>query len=255
MGDDMGERTSPQRTGASIQRALAGAADLEDFLRAVVDQAETVVGVEGSYAIATLLYGAPLAVATSDRDAWDADQVEFDTDSGPCVEALREGVTTNVEDLRQDQRWPAWAAVAATLGFRSAAAVPVAADGQPHRLTLNFYSRTPAAYSQESLRRGEEFLTEVAEAIPVALRIFDQSRTIDDLQAAMAGRSTIDQALGVLMAQNRCTREEAFGILRRASQNRNVKLRDVAAAIIARYTGHQAPPAATVRLPSTDQRG
>ena len=46
------------------------------------------------------------------------------------------------------------------------------------------------------------------------------------------------------MTQNQCTPETAFGILRRASQNRNVKLRDVAATIIERFTGHPAadPP-------------
>jgi hypothetical protein len=46
------------------------------------------------------------------------------------------------------------------------------------------------------------------------------------------------------MSQNHCTRDTAFGILRRASQNRNVKVRDVAATIIERFTGHPAadPP-------------
>jgi AmiR/NasT family two-component response regulator len=70
------------------------------------------------------------------------------------------------------------------------------------------------------------------------------------LQQALASRSTIDQALGVLMAQNHCTRDEAFGILRRASQNRNVKLRDVAAAVIHRFTGHPAEPPPPFRRPA-----
>ena len=41
--------------------------------------------------------------------------------------------------------------------------------------------------------------------------------------------------------------DEAFGILRRASQNRNVKLRDVAAAVIARFTGHEPATAPAFR--------
>lgn len=44
------------------------------------------------------------------------------------------------------------------------------------------------------------------------------------------------------MAQNRCTAEAAFGLLRRASQNHNLNLREVAATIIERYTGHAAAP-------------
>lgn len=91
-------------------------------------------------------------------------------------------MSTNVDDLQHEDRWSAWAAVASTLGFRSAAAVPVEADGQPHRLTLSLYSRGTAAFTDKALRRGEVFLLEVARAIPLALRIFDQSKTIEDLQ-------------------------------------------------------------------------
>ena len=86
--------------------------------------------------------------------------------------------------------------------------------------------------------------------MPVAVRLARQSTEVAHLQQALVSRSTIDQALGVLMGQNRCSRDEAFGILRRASQNRNIKLRDVAAAVIDRYTGHPASPPSTFRPPS-----
>jgi len=60
------------------------------------------------------------------------------------------------------------------------------------------------------------------------------------LEQALANRSTIYQALGVMMSQNRCSRDAAMGILRRASQDRNIKLREVAATIIERFTDHPA---------------
>jgi AmiR/NasT family two-component response regulator len=50
----------------------------------------------------------------------------------------------------------------------------------------------------------------------------------------------IDQALGILMAQQRCSADEAFALLRTHSQNNNRKLRDVAADLITRVTGQ--PP-------------
>jgi AmiR/NasT family two-component response regulator len=58
----------------------------------------------------------------------------------------------------------------------------------------------------------------------------------------MATRSIIDQAMGVIMAQNRCSSDTAFGILRRASQNRNLKLWHVAGDIITAVTGTPATP-------------
>jgi AmiR/NasT family two-component response regulator len=42
------------------------------------------------------------------------------------------------------------------------------------------------------------------------------------------------------MGQNRCTADEAFEVLRTASQNRNVKLRDIAADMVTAVSG-QAP--------------
>lgn len=49
----------------------------------------------------------------------------------------------------------------------------------------------------------------------------------------MKSRTTIDLAAGVIMAQNRCSQATAMGILKNASSARNVKLRDVAATVIA----------------------
>jgi AmiR/NasT family two-component response regulator len=68
----------------------------------------------------------------------------------------------------------------------------------------------------------------------------------ENLQHALASRAVIDQALGIIMGQNRCTADEAFDILRATSQNRNVKLRDVAAAMVAAVSGH--PPVSGARF-------
>jgi AmiR/NasT family two-component response regulator len=49
----------------------------------------------------------------------------------------------------------------------------------------------------------------------------------------MESRTTIDLATGAIMAQNRCIQETAIRILRIASNTRNVKLRDIAASVVA----------------------
>ena len=66
------------------------------------------------------------------------------------------------------------------------------------------------------------------------------------LQNALASRAVIDQALGIIMGQNRCTADEAFDLLRTISQNRNIKLRDIAAELITAVTGQ--PPASEPRF-------
>ena len=57
------------------------------------------------------------------------------------------------------------------------------------------------------------------------------------MAAAMESRAVIDMAVGVVMAQNRCTPEEAFAFLRSASNSRNTKLREVAASVVASIAG------------------
>jgi AmiR/NasT family two-component response regulator len=68
----------------------------------------------------------------------------------------------------------------------------------------------------------------------------------DHLQTALVSRAVIDQALGIIMGQNRCSADEAFDVLRRTSQNRNIKLRDIAADMVTAVSGR--PPADNPRF-------
>jgi AmiR/NasT family two-component response regulator len=84
------------------------------------------------------------------------------------------------------------------------------------------------------------FAGHCAAALALSLRQADQAQVQLQLREAMASRTVIDQAMGILMAQQRCTADEAFETLRAASQHRNRKLRGVAADIIIRVSGQ--PP-------------
>ncbi|WP_347877652.1 ANTAR domain-containing protein [Paenarthrobacter sp. MSM-2-10-13] len=64
------------------------------------------------------------------------------------------------------------------------------------------------------------------------MRIAAADTLAEDLKAAMARRTAIDLACGMIMAQSRCTQDEAFAFLQKASQNRNEKLHAVAEGII-----------------------
>jgi hypothetical protein len=224
-----------------LRELLSTTGEVEEYLQSAVESVAGLIESDGSYTLSTVLYGDPVTVATTDRNAWEADQVEFDVADGPCFEVLVKGEVFGGIDLRTDRRWPAWAAVATLLGFGSALAVGGTLEsGQ--KLVLNGYGGTDALLGPDVVDRAQQFVDELTFTMPIALRLARQWTEVSQLQEALASRSTIDQALGVLMSQNRCTRDEAFAVLRRASQNRNIKLRDVAAAIISRFTGHAAEP-------------
>lgn len=63
----------------------------------------------------------------------------------------------------------------------------------------------------------------------------------DQLVRALSSRAVIDQARGMLMALAPCSSERAWGLLVDVSQHCNIKLRDVAAALIATARGEPPP--------------
>ncbi|UVJ41242.1 ANTAR domain-containing protein [Arthrobacter sp. CJ23] len=70
-------------------------------------------------------------------------------------------------------------------------------------------------------------------ALRLSVRIARLSESRQNLMAAMESRTVIDLAAGVIMAENRCSQNDALTILKNASNYRNIKLRDLAASIVA----------------------
>jgi hypothetical protein len=117
-------------------------------------------------------------------------------------------------------------------GVRSSLSVPLPYQGSTIG-ALNIYSTQVAAFaSPESLRAGLEVAETIAVAVANADAHWQVSEQARNMRLAMESRSMIEQAKGVLMAQRRVTPEQAFEILREASQRYNRKLRDIAAGIV-----------------------
>lgn len=136
-------------------------------------------------------------------------------------------------------RWGDYPAYAASCGIRSSLSLPVAAHTDTAG-ALNFYADPPDAFADSDLAALRALATQATEGIALSQRISDAQEFADQMQTAMRSRSVIDQALGIIMGQRHCTADEAFNILRSASQHRNVKLRDVCAQLVASVTGR--PP-------------
>nr|MDQ3989594.1 GAF and ANTAR domain-containing protein [Actinomycetota bacterium] len=124
-------------------------------------------------------------------------------------------------------------------GVRSSLSLPLR-DGIAG--ALNLYASRPRAFGETEREYGQRFAAEASRALALASRMARQSELTTQLEAALASRATIDQAIGIIMGQNRCDADHAFGLLRAASQNRNVKLRSVAAEIVTAVSGNLATP-------------
>ncbi len=102
---------------------------------------------------------------------------------------------------------------------------------------LNLYARKPSAFAEADLSALRILAGQATGAIALAQRIAEKEQYAADLQAAMASRTIIDQAIGVIMGQQRCPADQAFALLRQASQHRNIKLCDLCAEMLTSIGG------------------
>ena len=159
------------------------------------------------------------------------DTAQYRTGDGPCLDAFRDGRACAIASTANDDRWPAFAAACLEHGIRSTVSVPVIARGAVLG-SLNFYALAEEAYSPEDIDLATAFAAEAAIVISNARAVTGAQRVADQLSLALESRIVIEQAKGLLMAGVR-TADDAFEILRRASQRENRKVRDVAADVVA----------------------
>ncbi|MFE9001155.1 GAF and ANTAR domain-containing protein [Streptomyces sp. NPDC007875] len=151
-----------------------------------------------------------------------SDQLQERLGEGPCFDAaLRSQRVYRIQDLAEPQeRWPEFGGRARALGVGSMMGF-LLYTGEEELGSLNLYARRPAAFTKGSETAGWLLASHAAVA-------FSSARTADQLQQALASRHTIGEAMGILMERLGVGEDDAFNVLRRVSQERNMKLRDIA---------------------------
>jgi GAF domain-containing protein len=230
---------------AELQQLLLAGDDVSDFLQQLARLATGMLPGQASCGITIRRDRRPVTVASSDHRASQVDEIQYGHDSGPCLTSLDTGEVIVIDDLATDDRWAEYQMPALSHGVRSSLSLPLDADGTVVG-ALNFYGTVPRTFGPEEQLAGRRFAEEASRALTLALRLADQTEMSENLRSTLASRAVIDQAIGIIMGQNRCTADEGFELLRTASQNRNMKLRDIAADIVTSVSGR--PPASAPRF-------
>lgn len=230
-----GESTAHTATSISehLHEELLNSEDVEEFLDEVARVSARSFSVPGDEVICgiTLLRERKAAlVAGSEAAAKDLGQIEQST-SGPGLEASLGQVTVHIPRIERDGRWPEYSEAVLDQGIRSVLAIPFLLEGET-RVTLVLYSQRESRFERQILERAEDFVGQTSLALRLALRFAHYSEAAADLRATLESRTVIDMAVGIIMAQNRCSQQEAFELLKTASSTRNSKLHKVAAAVV-----------------------
>jgi len=159
------------------------------------------------------------ATATSPR-VEESDRIQRETGEGPCYAASTAPEIFSVPDTHAEPRWPDWASAVAGMGIRSAIGVPLRTHDRNYG-ALNLYSDTPGAFGEDDIAVALIFARHASIAL-------DGASKQESFVHAIDARKAIGQAQGIIMERYNVTAETAFDVLRRFSQDNNLKLRVVA---------------------------
>lgn len=222
------------RTGvafAELSDLLVAMPDVNTVLQHTAVLAAAAVAPYTSCGITLVRSGPVLTVAASDGRTPQIDERQYETDEGPCLDALRHGVTVDVPRLADDHRWPRYRDHAFALGVRSSLSLPLRI-GPDVVGAVNFYGDRVERFGDRERDHADVYARQLENVLVVGVRHFEQLEVLEQLRSALACRTTIDQAIGVLVERERVTPAQAFVLLRRACQNSNVTLPTVAAVLV-----------------------
>lgn len=232
-----GDRSDIAANFAGIARSLYAARTVQETLQRIVDlSVDTIEGCSGagiSYVqgddIVTPVWTSPIVLKI--------DEMQYLTGQGPCLDAIATGESFYADDLRSDARWPEFGPMAAAEGRRSLLSFCLA--GETTLGALNLYAQLPRAFGATDRATALVFATHAGVALAAAseleqanLALSVELKRLENLHEALASRQVIGRAEGILMQRELITADEAFDLLRRASQHLNTKLREVAQIVV-----------------------
>ncbi len=162
--------------------------------------------------------------ATSDLPP-KVDQIQYRLGSGPCVDAIVERGAFCIGELETDDRWPEFGReAAARYGIHSMLSIRMFVEDVDLRVGLNLYSSKADAFDESDETTATLLATHGALALTAARR----RDKISNLEFALSTSRHIGAAMGILMATQKVTDDQAFDLLRIASQATHRKVTEIA---------------------------
>jgi GAF domain-containing protein len=210
---------------AELARSVAAPRDIDDVLSNVT--ATTVELLPGADTAGVLLVskgGKFESLYGTSELIYEVDRLQEKHNAGPCVEAAINELVVRTEDFETETRWPQYSKEVCELGVRSSISFKLY-TGDRTAGALNVFSRRPHSFDADSEVIGSILAAHAAAAILA-------SRDSQQLQTALLSRDLIGQAKGILMERFDVDAVGAFEMLRKLSQQMNVRLAEVARRVV-----------------------
>jgi GAF domain-containing protein len=216
---------------AELALITVNADPAERTLHRVAELAKRSLGGAEDVSLTVIRDKQPHTVIFTGALAVDLDERQYELGFGPCLDAAKTGQTILLDTSAVDSAYNEFARIAARAGVRHVVSVglPLA---QRSIGGLNIYCTADAPIGSEFVEHAEVFAGYAAVAVNNVTSYADVADDAANMRAAMVSRAVIEQAKGIIMGRDHATAEEAFDILRRISQQKNVKVRQLAQALV-----------------------
>jgi GAF domain-containing protein len=223
----------------ALSQTLSGRVPFEETLTQVARiTVQAISGADGAGVTLLEKRCDPMIVASAPF-VREIDTIQHRLGQGPCISAIADNQALRSGSLISDKRWPKFASRVGNLGVSRAQSVLSLPLRLPGRVigSLNVYAHVEHAFSEDSVRRGEDFAA--AAAVTVSnMQALDQAQLYaSQLEEALHSRATIDQAIGIIRSRTGGTTEEALDSLRAISQRENKRLSAVAELLVDQSAG------------------
>jgi GAF domain-containing protein len=203
---------------------------IDAFLHRVADLTVALVPACDASSLSVTNDGRVFTRVSSHEVAQRADEVQYRTGHGPCLEAIERGQPVVSRPLKQEERWEKFTPLAADEGVIGVCSMPLHVKDRTVG-AFNLYSLTEA-FGPEDQRLAEDFAAQAAVVVSNAGGYYRARELAQHLDEALKSRDIIGQAKGIIMERERLTADQAFDMLRKVSQDKHVKLRDVAELVV-----------------------
>ena len=220
--------SEPKHVFQTLARLIYSGSTFDEIYQQLVDTAPRIVaGCDHASLMLARRDGYETAAA-SDDVARRVDALERELGEGPCVDAIDEEAGQIDPDITRHSTWPRLAErVIAETPVRGMAGYRIVIEGKKVG-ALNLFSDTPGAFETDGADQGAV----LSAFASVALMSMANRDRADSLRRGLESNREVGKAIGLLMAAHHIGSEEAFEVLRKASNDMNMKLTEVAREVI-----------------------
>jgi transcriptional regulator with GAF, ATPase, and Fis domain len=220
----------------SLATTLAEGYDVIDLLSQLTADCARLLDIAAAGLLLADRNGVLHVLAASSEETRQLEILQLQREQGPCLDCFHSRSPIVVESLiREAHRWPQFAEAALNAGFRSVHAIPMRLHDNALG-ALGLFGTTAGALNDADLRLARAFADVASVALVQGRAAEDQVTVNVQLQRALTSRIILEQAKGILAQVGDLDMNGAFAHLRQYARDHNLRLGDLASAVVYRET-------------------